>query len=75
MQIRAPLPDLAKKQPASFLPHIFVLIHVSVRNTERMQNYVFREGLDSKYKKEKLTTSEDEIGMMNEFAEIQDALF
>ena len=42
MQIRAPLPDLAKKQPASFLPHIFVLIHVSVRNTERMQNYVFR---------------------------------
>ena len=30
---------------------------------------------DSKYKKEKLTTSEDEIGMMNEFAEIQDALF
>ena len=40
---QGPLPDLAKKQPASFLPHIFVLIHVSVRNTERMQNYVFRE--------------------------------
>ena len=25
--------------------------------------------------RKKLTTSEDEIGMMNEFAEIQDALF
>ena len=74
MQIRAPLPDLAKKQPASFLPHIFVLIHVSVRNTERMQNYVFREAGIANIRK-KLTTSEDEIGMMNEFAEIQDALF
>ena len=34
---------------------------------------MYSEKLDSKYKKEKLTTSEDEIGMMNEFAEIQDA--